>query len=409
MRAGSGKTKGGAWEGSDRRRQASCERVMGVLRELGPSSRAEIMERTGLSRATVSSVVAELQAAGLVRDDERADGTRSGQGRTPGLVRLDAAAGAALGIDFGKQHLRVAVADLGHQILAERKVEMARDHRAEEGIDTAVALVDEVLAEAEVSRDAIVGAGMGLPGPVDEATGELGSTTILPGWRGVHGAAAMAERLDLPVRVDNDANLGALSEWTWGAASGERDVAYLKISTGIGAGLILGGRPFRGTDGIAGEIGHTIVDANGPVCRCGNRGCLETYVGAPALLEVLRPAHGELTVRELLARCEAGDSGCRRVIADAGRTIGAALGTLCNLVNPGCVVVGGDLAAAGDILLDALRDGLQRSAIPRAAAPRVVAGVLGERAEVLGAVALVLRESGRGFTASVTARAASPA
>src|SRR4051794_16561170 len=198
------------WDSTDRRRQASRERVTAVLREQGPLSRAEIVERTSLSRATVSSVVAELQAAGLVRDDEIAEGPRNGQGRVPGLVRLDPSAGAALGIDFGKRHLRVAVADLGHRILAERAVEMPPDHTAPEGIERAVALVDEVLGEAGASRAAVVGAGMGLPGPVDQATGELGSTTILPGWRGVHAADAMAERLQLSVQVDNDANLGAL-------------------------------------------------------------------------------------------------------------------------------------------------------------------------------------------------------
>src|SRR4051812_32598898 len=325
------------WDSTDRRRQASRERVTAVLRELGPLSRAEIVERTSLSRATVSSVVAELQAAGLVRDDELAEGPRNGQGRVPGLVRLDASAGAAPGLDLRQRHPRGAVAHPRHPVLAGRAVEMPPDHAAPEGIERAVALVDEVLDEAGVRRAALVGAGMGLPGPVDQDTGELGSTTILPGWRGVRAADAMAERLELPVRVDNDANLGALSEWTWGAAAGERDVAYLKISTGIGAGLILSGRPFRGAGGVAGEIGHTIADPNGRVCRCGNRGCLETIVGAPALLELLRAAHGEMSVREMLALAAGGDSGCRRVIADAGTAIGSAVGTLCNLVNPACV------------------------------------------------------------------------
>jgi predicted NBD/HSP70 family sugar kinase len=382
----------------DTRRRASRNRVVGVLRDHGPLSRAEIVKRASLSRATVSSVIAELKEAGLVLEDA-ADSTGT-QGRTPALVRLHSRAGVAVGIDFGKRHLRVAVADLGHQILAERAVELADDHSAGDGIASAAVLVREVLAEAGLAGDAIVGVGMGLPGPVDQETGELGATTILPGWRGVRAADAMAESLEMPVRVDNDANLGVLAEWTWGAASGARNAAYLKVATGIGAGLIVDGRPFRGAMGMAGEIGHIVIDPNGPLCRCGNRGCLETLAAAPAVLDALRPALGEdVALRDVLALAATGDTGSTRVLHDAGVTIGAAVGALCNLVNPECIVVGGDMAAAGEPLLEGIRRGLSRSAIRPAAQAQILVGVLGERAEVLGAAALALRDSGLGFGA----------
>jgi predicted NBD/HSP70 family sugar kinase len=342
-------------------------------------------------------VLAELRDEGLVLEcDEGPEGPRPGQaGRPPGLVRLDRSAGAALGIDFGKRHLRVALADLGHQILAERCVELDSDHEARQGMQVAAGLVEEVLAEAGFDRTAIVGVGMGLPGPINQASGELGSSTILPGWVGVRAREAMTGRLGLDVQVDNDANLGALGEWTWGAARGCANVTYIKAATGIGAGLIVAGRLFRGAGGTAGEIGHTIVDPMGPVCRCGNRGCLETLVGVPALLELLAPARGPTTVQEVLARAQDGDLACRRVITEAGTAIGAAAATLCNLINPARIVVGGDLGAAGELLLDPMRDALRRSAIPSAAEDvDVVVGVLGERAEVLGALALILRDSG---------------
>lgn len=381
----------------DPRRLASRERVTRALREHGPSSRAEIAERTALSRATVSSVLGEMQEAGLVVDaDDPPQGPRSGQvGRPPGLVRLDGSAGAAVGIDFGKRHLRVAVADLGHRVLAERCTEMDSEHDATHGMEVAGALVGEVLTEASVERASIVGVGMGLPGPVHQVSGELGSSTILPGWVGVRAHEAMTARLGLAVHVDNDANLGALGEWIWGAARDCSNVVYLKVSTGIGAGLITSNRLFRGAGGTAGEIGHTILDPSGTLCRCGNRGCLETFVGAQALLELLRPALGELTLHDLLARARAGDAACRRVIADAGTAIGGAVASLCNLINPERVVVGGDIGAAGELLLQPLRVALVRAAISSAAADvEVVSGVLAERAEVLGAIALVLRETG---------------
>jgi predicted NBD/HSP70 family sugar kinase len=228
----------------------------------------------------------------------------------------------------------------------------------------------------------------------------IGSPAILPGWVGIRVADEMTARLALPVHVDNDANLGALSEFLWGAGSTATSLAYLKVATGIGAGLIVEGRLFHGAGGTAGEIGHTTIDENGPICRCGRRGCLETFAAGPAVVELLRPSLGaDLTVAEVLERAYEGDPGCQRAIADAGRHIGQALGNLCNLFNPERIVVGGSLGAAGDLLLDPVREAVERAAIPSAADDvEIVLGVLGQRAELLGAVGLVLHEGGRAPT-----------
>jgi predicted NBD/HSP70 family sugar kinase len=160
---------------------------------------------------------------------------------------------------------------------------------------------------------------------------------------------------------------------------------------------VLGGQLYRGAAGTAGEIGHTTIDENGPVCRCGNRGCLELFAATPALLELLRTSHtAGLTVRELLALCSMGDPGCLRVIADAGRHIGVALANLCNLISPQLVIVGGELAAAGDALLQPMRDSMARRAVRAAAeSVEIVPGHLADRASVLGAVARALHESAR--------------
>jgi predicted NBD/HSP70 family sugar kinase len=199
----------------------------------------------------------------------------------------------------------------------------------------------------------------------------------------------------VPVSVDNDANLGALAELTHGAGRGVRDLVYLKVSSGIGAGLILNGRLYRGAGGMAGELGHMLVEPEGAVCRCGNRGCLETAASTGALLELLRRSHGVLTVAEMLRLAHAGDLGCRRVIADAGRVVGSAAAFVFNLLNPQRLVVGGDLAEAGDLLLDGVRSSLRLAALPAAAErAAVVPGVLGERAQVLGALALAVGEAG---------------
>jgi predicted NBD/HSP70 family sugar kinase len=373
-------------------------RVIRALRDEGQISRADIARRTGLSRSTVSSLVADLQADGLVVERPEPGSAHGAQGgRPPILLSFDASAGAAVGVDFGHSHLRVAVSDLASTILSERTQPLDTDHDAQEGLDAAAELVVGALADAGVERSAVIGAGMGLPGPIEQGEGVVGSSAILPGWIGMTAETEMRRRLEIPVMVDNDANLGALAEAAFGAGRDAGDLIYLKVSSGIGAGLILNGRLYRGSHGLAGELGHVLVDPDGIVCRCGNRGCLETVAATGALVDLLRRSHGEdLTVQDMLTAARAGDVGCRRVITDAGRALGQVVATLLNALNPELVVVGGDLAAAGDLLLDGVRESVARAALPEASrGAEVLAGVLGDRAQVLGALALVVSEADR--------------
>jgi predicted NBD/HSP70 family sugar kinase len=231
---------------------------------------------------------------------------------------------------------------------------------------------------------------MGVPGPVDPRTGMI-SSAILPGWVGLAPADEMSERLGTPVRLDNDANIGALGELAYGAAQGLSDVIYVKAAGGLGAGLVLGGRLHRGVSGIAGEIGHVRLDDAGPVCRCGNRGCLETMVSAPKLVDLLQPAYDEpLTVERMLQLGAGGDAGVNRVLDDAGRSIGRILADLSNHINPAAIVVGGVMGRS-DVLLRGIRDSVDRYAQPdTASAVRISQGALGDRAEVMGALVLAL-------------------
>jgi predicted NBD/HSP70 family sugar kinase/biotin operon repressor len=375
-------------------RESNREKVVKSLQTLGVASRADIARWTGLSRSTVSSIVAELHDGGLVVDRRESGREGAGSGRPPALIALDPSAGFALGIDFGKRHLAVALADLSHELLGEQRVEMADDYQADEGIARAAELVESLLDDLGADRGRVIGVGMGIPGPVHR-TGMVGSSAILPGWAGTAPEEHMAELLDLPVRVGNDANFGALAESTWGAGRGSASVVYLKLATGIGAGMVIGGRLFEGAGGTAGEIGHTTIDETGDICRCGNRGCLETYAGAAAIASLLSRSFGEeLDPEDVLSRAAEGDPGCRRALADAGRHIGVAVANLINLVNPERIVVGGSMGQAGALLLDPLRESVSLRAIPSAGEDvRIVPGELGERAELLGAVALVLQEA----------------
>ena len=381
-------------------RTVNRARVVEALRRRGKVSRAEIARETGLSRSTVSSLVGDLIGEGLVVErlaeaDDHEAGRARANGRPPVLLALDASAGLALGIAFGHSHVRVALADLSSEVLGERRREHDVDREALAGLDAAAAMAQELLEEAGADRDRVIGAGMGLSGPIDHASGRTSSREILPGWYGIDAQAEMQARVGVPVRLENDANLGALAEAAFGAGQGSKDLVYLMMSSGIGAGLFLGGRLFRGVAGMAGELGHVLVDEAGPLCRCGNRGCLETFASGPPLAALVSQSRGEpVSIEAMLALAADGDPGARRVLEDAGRIAGRSIANLCNLLNPELVVVGGRLAVAGDLLLDPLRESVRRYAIPAAAeAVRVEPGVLGERAEVLGALALVIHQS----------------
>ena len=378
-------------------REGNREQVISILRRRGRASRAEIARLSGLSRTTVSSLVADLQAAGLVDEITEEAERGGGRGRPGVLLALQPRAGLAIGIDFGHTHIRVAVADLSSRVLAEEHRAVDVDRSASDAFDVAAGLVAATLEAGGAEPGRVLGVGVGLPGPVDRGSGELGATVVLPSWSGVRPAEELNRRLGFQVTMDNDANVGALAEQTVGAGRGVRDLIYLKVASGIGAGLVLEGNLYRGVSGIAGEIGHVQSSPEGIMCRCGNRGCLETVAAGPALIQLLRASHGEgLVTGDLLRLAGEGDVGVRRVFADAGRAIGQAVAPLVNAINPARIVVGGELSGAGDPLLDGIRGSVERYALPAAvAALEVVPGMLGDRAEVLGAVALVAAAAGR--------------
>ena len=375
-------------------RERNRVRILDALRRQGTASRSELARLTGLSRTTVGSVVADLQSRGLVV--EHANGDRQpGRGRPPVFLGLDRSAGVAVGIDFDHDRVRVALADLSSNVIAEDCVEIDVDHEADDAIDAAVGMVGELRLVAGVDEAAVVGAGVGLPGPIDRRTGTVGSAVILPGWAGIRAREALAERLGVRVQVDNDANLGALAEASFGAGRGLSDIVYVRLGSGVGAGLVLGGRLHHGATGLAGEIGHVQVRADGAVCRCGNRGCLETIAAEAAIRALLRPTRDhEVTRRDVLELVAEGDLGATRVINDAALAVGRVLADLCNVVNPEAIVVGGELSEAGEPLLSGIREAVDRYALPGAAeVVEVVPGELGERAEVLGALALVTQST----------------
>ena len=371
-------------------REANRARIVESLKHHGHLTQVELAGSTGLSPATVSNIVKELSASGVVLTS-----ITSRSGRRATEVTLARKLGLVAGLHFSSRHLRVAISDVGRTIVAENHAPLALDHRYDRELDRATLLLSDMLESLDASFSDVLAVGIGLPAPLDLRTGMISTPGLLRGWESVRVADVMTNRIERPVFVDSEANLGGLAESRWGAARGSAGAAYIRVGHSISAGLVIDGRVYRGVTGKAGQIGHVTIDENGPICKCGSRGCLDTLAGGPALLELFRDDPGMQRIRDLLLRAEAGDASARRVIADAGRHIGIAAASLCNLFDPDMLVIGGELAAAGETLLAPLRHALERSALSNGeGVPEVVQGALGENAELLGCLALAIENVG---------------
>ncbi|WP_402464574.1 ROK family transcriptional regulator [Isoptericola aurantiacus] len=370
-------------------REANRARVVDAVKKHGSLTQVELTGATGLSPATVSTIVKELAAAEVV---EVRNTVRTG--RRAQLVTLAHRVGLVAGVVVGYRSMRVALADVGQEVLAELTLPLPADHRSDTSLDRAALLIVDLLERVGSQLDELLGIGLGVPAPVNPTTGMLSVRGVLRGWDAVQIAQVLEKRLSRPVFVDNDANLGALAESTVGAGRAWRDMMYVGVSHGVGAGIVIGGRVHRGVDGTAGEIGHVQVDPAGRICTCGSRGCLNTVVGLPALLEPLRVSHGNLSLRDVVRLARDDDPGCREIVADAGERVGAVVATLATGLGPQGVVVGGELAEAGEIFLAPLRAALERrTLLNQAGGPEVVPATLGLRAELVGAVALALEHT----------------
>jgi predicted NBD/HSP70 family sugar kinase len=363
--------------------------VLTALRERGAMSRAELARYAGVAPSTISAVVQELVTDGLIVSCGL--GEQRGAGR-PGLrLTLNPGSGAVAGVEvcFGK--IRVVLCDLAHNVIGSSKRELDDGFPATVGLPAARELIDEALAAAGLTRAALIGAGVSLPGPVQHRPAVVRPSAILPGWGGVTGRD-IADALGVPVSIDNDTNLAALGEHIWGAGRGCDDFVTIKFHYGIGCGLFVNGTLVRGAAGGAGEIGHVTVDERGPLCRCGKRGCLDSYASVAAILGALAPQHGPLTLAGLLSLVAAGDPGAVRLVSDAASLIGTQAAAVCHLLAPQRLILVGPMASAGELVLGPLRAALLRDIGPNDP-PEVVLGTLGYRHTTLGAVALALGES----------------
>jgi len=358
-----------------------------LLRDGQPYTRAELAERAGLARSTVGLRVDELLGLGLIAPVGEA---ASSGGRPPSQFALNPGARLVLAVDCGASHQTVVLSDLSSNILASdlqhRPISDGPERVLEHVVDTA----RKLLASIGRSESDLIAAGIGLPGPVEHATGRPVQPPIMPGWDGFDVPAWMMATLGIPALVDNDVNIMAIGERTV-AFPATQDLLFVKVATGIGSGIFSGGALQRGAQGTAGDLGHVRVSrGDGVRCDCGNEGCLEAMASGPAIARQLRDqgldARTSADVLELVA---SGNETAIAAVRQAGRDIGEVLTTCVSLINPSVIVIGGSMADAGEHLISGIHDVVYARSMPIATSSlSIVLSAAGEAAGVIGASVL---------------------
>ena len=376
-----------------------------VRAEAGPISKARLIEALNFSRGKISAEVARLIEKGLLAEDGLAE---SEGGRRSSLLIIPPSAGLVAAVDIGATSIDVALTTLGSELVAQRGEGADVGEGPLSVLDRVNNLLSQLIDEQSASPRDVLAIGVGVPGPVEQASGLLTVPPIMPGWDRFPIRDAFAGEYAAPVFVDNDVNVMALGEHWGGVAKGVADVIFVKIGTGIGSGIIVGGRLHRGAQGCAGDFGHICVDPDGPVCTCGNTGCLEAMAAAPAivlqaercaregespLLMALLQERGELTMKGVGEAARRGDYCALTIIRRSGKLIGQTLASAVNVLNPSMIVIGGGVSRVGHALLAEVRSAVYQRSLPLATRNLpVVMSELDDVAGVVGASVMAARE-----------------
>lgn len=367
----------------------------------GGISRADLARRMGLTRSAVTSIVNDLIAAKLVHEAENGHATG---GRRPILLEINPKRGYLIGVDMGATHLGLVITDFSAHILSDTEIPFDVTIGPKESLEIITEYLHKCLSDVGVTKKELVAVGLGVPGPVAIDSGSVSAPPIMPGWDGYPIRDHLRENWGVPVALGNDAEYGALGEWAYGAARGVSNLVYIKIGTGVGAGLLLDGHIYRGATGSAGEIGHIIIKEHGPRCACGSYGCLESLAGGQA---IARKAHeavesgrrtqlssidiDSLSVKDVALAARSGDLVAQQIVKEVGVYLGIAVANLINLVNPDMIVIGGAVSQMGDMLLEPIRRVVREQSLGVAAQNvRITTAVLGRRSSSMGAIVQVL-------------------
>jgi predicted NBD/HSP70 family sugar kinase len=358
--------------------------VLQLIREHEAATRSELIARTGLGRSTIYQRVDTLIASGLVCESGEAPSTG---GRPASTLRFNADSGLALVADLGVTHSRVAVTDLEGSPRAERTADLRIDTGPENVLAWVLERFDELLVATKSAKNDVRAIGVGVPGPVEYASGRPVSPPLMPGWDGYDIPARLHDRYPVPTLVDNDVNIMALGEHSAQRDKGD-NLLFVKLGSGIGCGIVAGREMYRGEDGAAGDIGHIPLNGFDDVrCHCGNTGCLEAVAGGQALARAAADLGLRVkTTRDLVAHVAEHDPKALRLARQAGRHVGEVLAGLVNALNPAVIVIGGDLAAVPQEVFAGVREVVyQRSTALATRTLQIVPSLLGDRAGITGA------------------------
>ncbi|HEY4391061.1 MAG TPA: ROK family protein [Paenibacillus sp.] len=359
--------------------------VLNTIRQQQPLSRADISSVIGLNKATVSSLVSELIESQLV--SEIGPGESSG-GRKPTLLLFNRSAGFAIGVDIRVNDLLAVLVDMEGNVIREKTVSL-EDYSLDKVLDQIRKTIRGLMRRLPASPYGVVGIGIGVPGLVDEKSRVISAPNL--GWDNVDLYEALSSEFGSNIHIDNEANAGAIGEKLYGAGRDSKDLIYLSIGIGIGSGIIVGGDLYRGTSNFSGEVGHMTVAENGPLCRCGNRGCWETLASEKALLDQAGALWQDHTpsLEDILKEAEQGNDQVLALLERIGSQLGVGLANLVNILNPEFIVIGNRLSLAGDYLRQAMLSTLgQRSLSYHRKQTHVDFAKLGIRSTAMGAASL---------------------
>jgi len=363
-------------------------------------SRVQIARQMELSRAAITAIVDDLLKSGIVRETE----ARYPAGRKPIGLEINPNRGRVIGVDLGASHLEVILADFAGRLIAEKEIAYKPENGPEDCLDRIEEITRTLITESGFETKDVYALGMGVPGPVTSEKGQVTNPPILPGWDGFPLTAELTRRTGWPATLNNDAELGALGEWAFGAGRRENNLVYIKVGTGVGSGLLLNGQLYGGVAGSAGEIGHITLVENGPLCVCGNRGCLEVYASGRAIAQRADQAvrqgmstvlsdikNSSISAKDVLSAARFGDRLAQQIIYEAGSHLGVAVANIVNLLNPNMVVLGGGVSQIGDLFLEPIRTAVERRSLRVVSkGVRITSALLGRRSSAIGAVVQAL-------------------
>jgi predicted NBD/HSP70 family sugar kinase len=376
-------------------RAINRSKVLNTIKNQGPVSRTQIAQITGLSAATITSISGELIESGLIFEKEAGD---SSGGRRPILLALNTQGGCVIGIKLAEDHVTGALTDLRATVSA-RLTQPLSDQTVDSAVDTMSAVVNSLLAEERYRKEQFLGVGVGLAGIIDFQRGILRHSPIF-GWKNVPLGDLLADRLGVPVYIDNDVNTLTITELWFGKGKGFKNFLTVTIGRGVGLGIVLNGQVYLGMQGGAGEFGHTVIDPDGPLCACGKNGCLETFVSDPAIMLKAFEAQQrdqipeeKTTIEEFTSLARSGHPVAGEIFAEAGGVLGLGIANLINLLNPELIIISGEGVRAGDLLFDPMRAAVSTNVMPGLAGDTVIqVDPWDDYAWARGAAGLVLRD-----------------